>query len=167
MTLEELNALPAEEAWRGLERCCGASVWVDALCSGRPYVSMAAIREASEQAFTRMHRDDWREAFSHHPKIGDVESLRTRFASTSAWTAEEQKGAAAADDATLAALAAANADYESRFGFIFVVCATGKSAGDMLELLRARLANDPADEWGIAAEEQKKITRLRLEKLIG
>jgi 2-oxo-4-hydroxy-4-carboxy-5-ureidoimidazoline decarboxylase len=166
MTIDELNALPAEEAWRVLERCCGAGVWVDALVTHRPYESFAALKEASEAAFEKLHRDDWREAFSHHPKIGDVESLRHRFASTSAWAGEEQRGAAGADDETLGALSEGNAAYEARFGYIFIVSATGKSAAEMLALIRHRMENDPADEWQVAAEEQTKITRLRLNRLI-
>jgi 2-oxo-4-hydroxy-4-carboxy-5-ureidoimidazoline decarboxylase len=166
MTIEELNALPAEEAWRVLERCCGASVWVDQVCSGRPYDSLSALKEASDAAFEKMHRNDWKEAFEHHPRIGDLESVRRRFASTSAWAGEEQKGAAEADDSMLKAFAEGNEAYEARFGHIFIVCATGKGAKEMLEQLQHRLENDPADEWLVAAEEQTKITRLRLNKLI-
>lgn len=166
MTIEELNALPAEEAWRVLERCCGASVWVDAVCARRPYASLAALKEAADAAFEKLHREDWREAFSHHPKIGDIEDLRRKFAATAAWAGEEQKGAADADEATLRALAEGNAAYEERFGHIFIVCATGRSAAEMLAMLEHRMENDPADEWQVAAEEQTKITRLRLDKLI-
>ena len=108
---------------------------------------------------------DWREAFAHHPKIGDVESLRRKFASTSVWTAGEQSGVVGAEEAVLTALAEGNAAYEARFGYIFIVCATGKSAGEMLEILQTRLLSGPRTELRVAAEEQKKITRLRLEKL--
>jgi 2-oxo-4-hydroxy-4-carboxy-5-ureidoimidazoline decarboxylase len=166
VTLAELNALPAEEAWRALERCCGASVWVDQVCAHRPYVSREALLDASDAAFAKLRRDDWLEAFLHHPRIGDGTALRDRFAATAAWAGEEQKGAALADEATLQALADGNAAYDARFGHIFIVCATGKSAAEMLALLSERLGNDPADELRVAAKEQRKITALRLEKLI-
>lgn len=109
---------------------------------------------------------DWREAFTHHPKIGDVNSLKEKFVSTSAWAEGEQGAVKAASQATLEALAAGNAEYEKKFGYIFIVCATGKSADEMLALLQARLPNKPAAEILSAMGEQDKITRLRLEKLI-
>jgi 2-oxo-4-hydroxy-4-carboxy-5-ureidoimidazoline decarboxylase len=166
VTLAELNGLPAEEAWRVLERCCGADVWVDSVCASRPHGSADALNAASEAAFAKLRRGDWLEAFTHHPKIGDVAGLREKFAATAAWAGDEQRGAAGADEATLQALADGNAAYEERFGHIFIVCATGKSAAEMLALLSERLPNDPAEELRIAAEEQKKITALRLKKLI-
>jgi 2-oxo-4-hydroxy-4-carboxy-5-ureidoimidazoline decarboxylase len=166
VTLAELNALPAEEAWRALARCCGASVWVDQVCARRPYASLEALRDGSEAAFARLRRDDWLEAFSHHPRIGDTAELRERFATTSAWAGDEQKGAAGAAEATLLALAEGNAAYEARFGHIFIVCATGRTAAEMVALLSERLSNDPADELRVAAAEQKKISALRLGKLI-
>ncbi len=166
MTLAELNALPAEEAWRALEPCCGAGAWVEAMVAARPFADAAALQAASAAAFAGLARRDWLEAFAHHPKIGDVASLRERFAATAAWAGEEQQGAAAADDATLEALARGNADYEARFGHIFIVCATGRTAAEMLALLNARLGNDPAAELRIAATEQAKITALRLAKAV-
>jgi 2-oxo-4-hydroxy-4-carboxy-5-ureidoimidazoline decarboxylase len=166
MTVEELNRLPIEQARGALERCCGARAWVDAMCAGRPYADRWALLAASDRAAGTLGAADWREAFAHHPKIGDVESLRERFRSTASWAEDEQRGASAASEATLAALAEANRAYEARFGYIFIVCATGKSADEMLALLRARMPNDPDVELRTAAEEQMKITRLRLEKLI-
>ena len=108
----------------------------------------------------------WREAFTHHPRIGDVAVLRERFASTAVWARGEQAGVAAADERTLAALAEGNRAYEARFGYVFIVCATGLKADQMLAMLNARLSNDAETEMRIAAEEQMKITRLRLEKLL-
>jgi 2-oxo-4-hydroxy-4-carboxy-5-ureidoimidazoline decarboxylase len=106
------------------------------------------------------------EALQHHPRIGaDLGELRKKYASTATWAAGEQSGAAAADEATLVALRDGNVEYEKRFGHIFVVCATGKTAGEMLALLQARMHNDPQRELGVAAAEQAKITRIRLEKL--
>lgn len=164
--LRRLNELPADQARAELERCCGARAWVEAVLAARPFEDKVALFAAAEMAMRRLEARDWLEAFSHHPKIGDKEALRAKFASTRQWAAGEQAGAAAADEATLDALARGNAEYERRFGHIFIVCATGKSAAEMLALLRQRLKNPPAEELCLAAGEQAKITRLRLEKLL-
>ena len=116
--------------------------------------------------WARASREDILEAFSHHPRVGDFEALRARFPATHAWSASEQGAAAQADENTLDDLARANRDYEARFGHIFIVCASMKSASEILSLLRERLGNEPGAELKIAAEEQMKITRLRLEKLL-
>ena len=166
MTLDELNRLPAGEAGEAFERCCGSSRWVAGMLAARPFTDAPALFAAAARAAEPLERDDWLEAFSHHPRIGDVSTLRAKFANTAAWAATEQRGAAAAAEETLASLAEGNRAYERRFGYIFIVCATGKSAEEMLALLRARLDNPPDRELPIAAEEQRKITRLRLEKLL-
>jgi len=176
MTLEELNRLPLEQARAALERCCGARAWVEGMCAARPWPDHAALLTAAERAADALEREDWLEAFAHHPRIGDREALRAKFAaapaggepqrSAAAWARAEQQGASAASEATLDAFADGNRAYERRFGYIFIVCATGKSAGEMLALLRARLANDPEVEFANAAREQRAITRLRLEKLV-
>lgn len=165
MTLAEFNSLPAEEAWRVLQRCCGAENWVDYVCGHRPYRDRKAFDRAVSNAFDDMDEDDWRETFSSHPRIGDVEALREKFAETAA--GEEQSGVKGAADDVLKALARGNKEYEKRFGFIFIVFATGKSAGEMLEILQSRLGNDPEHELRTAAEEQRKITALRLDKMLG
>ena len=136
------------------------------MCAARPFGDRAAMFAAAERAADGLGRDDWLEAFSHHPRIGDRDALRRRFASTAAWAADEQRGAAEAPDAVLDRLARGNEEYRRRFGYIFIVCATGKSAEEMLALLEARLHNDPERELAVAAAEQRKITRLRLEKLL-
>ena len=166
MTLEQLNRLDDAAARAAFERCCGARRWVERMCEGRPYRDRAALAAAAERAFETLERADWLEAFAHHPRIGDLASLRAKYASTAAWAGEEQRGAAGAADDTLLALTDGNRAYEQRFGYIFIVCATGKSADEMLALLRARLPNPPEREVPVAAEEQMKITRLRLEKLL-
>lgn len=165
--LAALNAMTAAEAREALGRCCGASRWVLGLLAARPFADRAALLAAAERAFGPLERPDWLEAFAQHPRIGDVAALRARFAATAAWAGEEQRGALATDEATLSALAEGNRAYEQRFGYIFIVCATGKGAGEMLALLRGRLGNAPELELAVAAGEQKKITQLRLEKLIG
>jgi 2-oxo-4-hydroxy-4-carboxy-5-ureidoimidazoline decarboxylase len=166
VTVEALDGLPIEEARAVLERCCSASRWVERMCAARPFRRRATVFGAAAEAFRGFARADWLEAFAGHPRIGDLESLRARFAATAAWAGEEQRGAAAASEATLAALAEGNRAYEEKFGYIFIVCATGLSAERMLASLRSRLANAAQEELGNAAEEQMKITRLRLEKLV-
>ena len=166
MTLEQFNALPPEKAAEELARCCGASRWVEIMVSCRPFKDKATLLKDAEATWSVMAARDWMEAFEHHPRIGDKDALREKFAKTADWAKGEQAGAAAADDATLEALAAGNAEYEEKFGFIFIVCATGKSAKEMLALLQARLPNIQAAEMKTAAAEQAKITKLRLEKLL-
>jgi 2-oxo-4-hydroxy-4-carboxy-5-ureidoimidazoline decarboxylase len=131
----------------------------------RPFGSRPALLTAAREEWFALAPDDWRDAFAHHPKIGDLGALRGRFAATAALAAREQAGVAGAPDAILEALAEGNRAYEQKFGFIFIVCAAGRSAGEMLDMLRARLRNDPRTELLIAAEEQAQITARRLEVL--
>jgi 2-oxo-4-hydroxy-4-carboxy-5-ureidoimidazoline decarboxylase len=166
VTLDELNRLPVEEAWRALQRCCGAEAWVEYVCGHRPYADRAALERASKLAFDRFKRADWLEAFSHHPKIGDPERLKVRFRDTSKWSGEEQSGVADAGQKTLEALARGNRVYEDRFGFAFIVSATGKGADEMLSQLEARLENEPGPELFVAADEVRKITAIRLDKML-
>lgn len=133
----------------------------------RPFHSAEELFISAKTAASSMTRDDWFEAFSHHPRIGDREALRAKFAqSGSSQEAGEQQGIEGAPDEVLDRLASQNRAYEQKFGYIFLVCATGKSATEMLELLEARLHNDPADEFTVAISEHNKITHLRLEKLL-
>jgi 2-oxo-4-hydroxy-4-carboxy-5-ureidoimidazoline decarboxylase len=166
MTLNELNVLPADAARAEFMRCCGSARWVDGMLRRRPYADKAAALAAADEEWALTGEPDRLEAFARHPKIGGKDALRAKFASTSDWAKGEQAGAAAADEATLDALAKGNAEYEARFGFIFIVCATGKSAAEMLSILRARLPNARPAELDAAAAEQAKITKLRLEKLL-
>jgi 2-oxo-4-hydroxy-4-carboxy-5-ureidoimidazoline decarboxylase len=151
-----LNELPVDEARAALLRCCGSRRWVADMLARRPWSSPAALFGDAGAVWAAMGRDDILEAFAQHPRIG---------ASGDAWSQQEQAGAAGADAATVRALREANDRYFDRFGYIFIVCATGKSAGEMLALLERRLTNDPTRELAIAAAEQARITRLRLEKL--
>lgn len=166
MTLSDLNALPAAARAEALATCCGAAAWVAALNEQFPFPAASALYEAAERIWHNLTEADWREAFTHHPKIGDRHALKEKFASTATWAAGEQGAVKQASLETLEALAAGNAAYEQQFGYIFIVCATGKSATEMLALLQARLPNDPSQELKIAMGEQAKITRLRLEKLL-
>ena len=131
----------------------------------RPFGSSEALQQAAASIWFDLSPDDWREAFSHHPRIGDREALERRFAATRHLSAREQAGVNDAPDDVLAGLLDGNRLYEAKFGFIFIVCATGRSAAAMLELLRSRLANHLDTELAIAAAEQAKITRLRLLEL--
>jgi len=161
----KLDLAGADEARQLLTTCCGAAQWVESMMERRPFGSAGGLDVAAHESWLALEPDDWREAFAHHPKIGDREALRTRFAATRTLSACEQSGVDGATDAVLDELADGNRRYEERFGFIFIVCATGKSAGEMLAILRGRLDNDPAKELVIAAGEQAKITGIRLASL--
>lgn len=161
-----LDRATDEEALEALARCCGSTRWARAMASRRPFGSDEALARAADEEWAKAERDDVLEALSHHPRIGaNLDELRKKYASTAGWAASEQAGAAAASEETLLALRDGNLRYEAKFGHIFVVCATGKTASEMLALLEARLGNDPATELDVAKGEQAKITRLRLQKL--
>ncbi|HSP81662.1 MAG TPA: 2-oxo-4-hydroxy-4-carboxy-5-ureidoimidazoline decarboxylase [Myxococcaceae bacterium] len=164
--VSRLNALPPEEASAELLRCCGSTRWAEAMMRARPFRNVAHLLVEAESLWEIMGPEDWLEAFRHHPRIGDLSRLRERYAATSAWSTQEQKGVVGADESVLQGLAEGNRAYEERFGFLFLVCATGKSAEEMLALLRERLKNEPEQELRIAAAEQGRILRIRLEKLL-
>jgi 2-oxo-4-hydroxy-4-carboxy-5-ureidoimidazoline decarboxylase len=165
MNVDSLNSLPADAARAALLRCCGSQRWADAMIAHRPFASADDVYRAADEIWASLDRADWLQAFDGHPKIGDLDSLRRKFASTADWASGEQAGVAGAGDDIITSLAEGNRDYEARFGYIFIVCATGKTAAEMLTILRDRLNNDADSELRIAAAEQAKITRLRLEKL--
>ena len=166
MTLHDLNMLPVDQRKRELMKCCGSSAWVQRMLPFFPAEDLVEILEDAEEQWFKCSREDWKEAFSHHPRIGDIKSSEKKFASTAEWASGEQSAVKAASPETIQALAKANEEYEKKFGFIFIVCATGKSAEEMLGLLSARLLNSPEQEIEIAADEQNKITKLRLQKLV-
>ena len=166
MTLHELNTLPRQQLKAELLKCCGSSAWVNKMLPFFPAEDLVEVLEDAEEQWYKCSEEDWKEAFAHHPKIGDIESLKKKFASTADWASGEQSGVDTASQQTIEALAKGNKAYENKFGYIFIVCATGKSADEMLGLLTTRLLNDPKDEIEIAADEQNKITKLRLEKLL-
>jgi 2-oxo-4-hydroxy-4-carboxy-5-ureidoimidazoline decarboxylase len=161
-----LDRASEPEARAMLVRCCGASRWVRAMLARRPFESDEALHRAADEEWAKMEREDVLEALTHHPRIGaSLEELRKKYATTASWSAGEQSGAAVASEDVLRALRDGNVRYQARFGHIFVVCATGKTAAEMLALLEAREGNDPETEIRVAAAEQGKITHLRLEKL--
>ena len=155
-----LNSLPVAAARAALGCCCGARHWVNAMLAARPFASDAELLATGERVWWGLGRADWLEAFAAHPRIGDRQEALTD------WARREQAGADGAAVATLTALAQGNLTYEQRFGHVFLISATGKTADEMLGALRGRLSNDPAAELRVAAEEQAKITRLRLDKLV-
>lgn len=166
MRLDQFNALTYDEAFKDLQRCCGARRWATLMTARRPFRTVDDVFAAADQVWAGCTRDDVLEAFRHHPKIGDAASLRSRFATTQKWAEGEQAGVRAAAEEVLKRLAAGNEAYEQKFGYIFIVCATGKTAEEMLALLEERMRNQPAAELKVAAGEQAKITRIRLGKLL-
>lgn len=158
MTIREINGLDPQRLREALHSCCGSSAWVEKMMTVFPVADKRTLFEKAAQAWQSCGPEDGLEAFSCHPRIG----ART----TDATAASEQSGAGNAARTTLEALAAGNRAYEEKFGYIYIVCATGKSAGEMLDLLNRRLGNTPGQEMRIAMEEQGKITRIRLEKLL-
>ncbi|HEY2759307.1 MAG TPA: 2-oxo-4-hydroxy-4-carboxy-5-ureidoimidazoline decarboxylase [Pirellulales bacterium] len=162
---KSLNDLDEGALQTALMKCCAAKFWVEAMIAKRPFSSDQALVNFASAAWWKLDRADWLEAFSAHPKIGDVDSLRAKFGNTRGWASGEQAGVAVASEATLQRLAELNRRYEERFGYIFIVCATGKTADEMLAILESRLTNDPESELKVAASEQLKITLLRLQKL--
>ena len=166
MTLDTLNTLPKSEALEQFAICCGASKWVEKITAFRPFQHKTELFDLTEKIWFSLNSEDWLEAFSHHPKIGDIDLLRKNFQKIKSWSEKEQSGIQEAGEYILKDLAESNRLYEEKFGYIFIVCATGKSAEEMLILLKVRLENDPAAELLIAAKEQNKITQLRLENLL-
>ncbi|MCA9238346.1 MAG: 2-oxo-4-hydroxy-4-carboxy-5-ureidoimidazoline decarboxylase [Planctomycetales bacterium] len=160
-----LNALSDTDARAALTDCCASTAWVEAMLCWRPFVDDDALDAVAAKCWRRLGEEDWLEAFAAHPMIGDVDSLRAKYASTKATATGEQSGVSGASEATLAELARLNHQYAHRFGFIFIVFATGKGADEMLALLKERLDNPRDAELHNAAEEQLKITQLRLRKL--
>jgi OHCU decarboxylase len=165
--LERLNALPSDGAERELLACCGSREWARRVSAARPFDTVGTLLEVGDRAWRGLLPADWLEAFAAHPQIGDRSAEEEPAGSRArSWASGEQAGALGADKEVLARLAARNREYRERFGYIFIVCATGKSASEMLGILEARLGNEPQAELGIAAEEQRKITALRLRKLL-
>ena len=157
-----IDDAPEADARDLLWTCCGSHPWVERMLARRPFRSREAALRAAREEWFALSRDEWIEAFGHHPRIGDVEGLRRKFGAARALSEGEQSGVSGASEQTLADLLEGNREYEARFGYIFIVCATGKTAEEMLALLRARIRNDPELEIHIAAAEHAKICELRL-----
>jgi 2-oxo-4-hydroxy-4-carboxy-5-ureidoimidazoline decarboxylase len=162
----ELDRLADGAVTSALAACCGARRWVERMVDSRPFGDVETLLRRADEIWWSLAPDEWREAFAHHPRIGERSAKVAQEARARSWSASEQRGLDDASFDVRSALAEANREYERRFGHIYLVSAAGKSADELLALLRTRLLNDPATELEIAAREQAKITRLRLLKLI-
>jgi 2-oxo-4-hydroxy-4-carboxy-5-ureidoimidazoline decarboxylase len=162
--LERWNRLSPEEAEMEILPCCGSTAWARELVNRRPLENEHCVSAASDEIWRGLRPSDWLEAFSKHPRIGEREIPAAAPGQSAAWSAQEQQTVGTAVESMREALAKANREYERRFGRIFIVCAAGKLAPEMLDILLRRLHNDEAAELQEAAEEQRKITHLRLKK---
>jgi 2-oxo-4-hydroxy-4-carboxy-5-ureidoimidazoline decarboxylase len=165
MTLEEFNIQSAAAIKQQLLQCCGSTAWVEEMLKRIPYTSLLSLQENADAAWNITEEEDWKEAFTHHPAIGDMHSLKEKFASTHHLASAEQSSMAYAEDAVLAELKNLNEEYYRKFGYIFIICATGKSPAEMLNALKKRISGSAQGEIRIAAEEQRKIMHLRIVKL--
>ncbi|HEU4434313.1 MAG TPA: 2-oxo-4-hydroxy-4-carboxy-5-ureidoimidazoline decarboxylase [Pyrinomonadaceae bacterium] len=167
MNYETLNALPPDEALKEFLKCCGSVKWAQAMVQLRQYATtIGGLVLFGNEMWLMLEPEDWLEAFRSHPKIGEKKAAAEVSTQSTQWSGQEQSGVQTAAQATLDEMAQLNREYEDKFGFIFIVCATGKSADEMLAMLRERLRNEPEVELRIAAAEQAKITELRLKKLV-
>lgn len=164
--LPALNELSREQCVTELLRCCGSRRWAECVADRRPFDEVENVHAAADEVWWDLGREDWLEAFSHHPRIGQRDLSGAKFAPTREWSGKEQSGMAAADDETRRAFAEGNKDYEAKFGHVFLISASGRSATEMLAALKKRLGNDAETELRNAAREQAMITRLRLENLL-
>ena len=165
--LDWWNVLPSEVARGELLKCCGSTRWAASLTKRRPFASLDQLLAQAGEVWWALDQGDWLEAFRSHPKIGEKKAADRVAAQSQQWSAEEQQGVARAGQDAVEKLARLNQAYAEKFGFIFIVCATGKSTDEILALLEERIGNEPAAELRIAASEQAKITELRLRKLLG
>ena len=165
MNFSDFQVLPIEQAEEVLLLCCGSQNWANKMAQLRPFQSLEEVHNTAVRIWESLQVQEWLEAFAHHPRIGDRQALAARFASTRNWSANEQAGVAVAEEEVLDRLALGNEEYSRRFGYVFLVCATGKSALEMLNLLEARIKNSPEEELQIAQQEQQKIMLLRLDKM--
>jgi OHCU decarboxylase len=164
--LDRLNTLPPADAIARLRDACGARRWAEAVAAARPFADGGALGAASEAAFDALGADDWEEAFAAHPRIGESAAASHQSERGRSWSAGEQSRAAAAGDGVRAALAEGNRRYAERFGRTYIVCATGRTAEELLAILESRLGNEPEEELRVATREQRRITRLRLDKML-
>jgi OHCU decarboxylase len=164
--LASLNSLPPNEAENELLKCCGSKEWARQVLAEGPFESVADLLAKADRAWWSLDPGDWLEAFHSHPKIGEKKAAAATAAEAQRWSEDEQSGTRNSAAETMAALAKLNRVYEEKFGYIFIVCASGKSSEEMLGIVGDRLSNSPEQELRIAAAEQAKITQLRLKKLV-
>ena len=161
--LAEWNDADAMSALEAMLACCGAQRWAQGMVSARPLQNVVELSETADRVWTEMEEKDWLEAFACHPRIGERRTAHAGAQST-AWSRQEQAAVATAQERILAEIAEGNAEYERRFGFTYIVCATGKSAQEMLEILHRRLSSDRETQLREAAEQQRQILQIRLGK---
>ena len=161
-----LNTLTAEEATKELRQCCGSTRWTEQMTDDRPYSTLESLIMHADRVWWSLMPDDWLEAFRSHPKIGEKKTSEKVSAQSQQWSGQEQAGVSRASQETTDSLAALNRAYEQKFGFIFIICASGKTSEEMLAALHERLNHDSDTELRLAAAEQAKITELRLKKLL-
>ncbi|WP_420589416.1 2-oxo-4-hydroxy-4-carboxy-5-ureidoimidazoline decarboxylase [Bacterioplanoides sp.] len=165
-TVEQLNQLNEQDAAFAFENCCTSKNWIEGMVAARPYANVEQCLSVAETVWSKLGESDFLQAFEGHPKIGDVSSLKAKYAHTKKLASGEQSSVNEASDEVIERLAKGNNDYHDKNGFIFIVCATGKSAAEMLELLEQRLPNSREQELVNAAAEQAKITAIRINKLL-
>lgn len=160
-----LNGLEPQCADEQLRRCCGSKAWCKAMVHHRPFADVQQLHDTADSVMNELSGNDWLEAFACHPPIGNLESLRMKYSGNREWSSVEQSGVAKADEQQLLKLEKSNVEYQSKFGFTFIVCATGKSAHEMLLILTHRIKLNSKEELINASMEQRKITHLRIDKL--
>jgi OHCU decarboxylase len=164
--LDTLNSLAPGDAVAEFLKCCGSARWAERMAAERPFEVVAELLESTDRIWWELEPQDWLEAFNHHPKIGEKRAAAAQSTDAARWSEQEQSGTRGTGEELMAELGALNRAYEERFGFIFIVCAAGKTTEEMIALLRERLHNDTDAELRVAAEEQRRITHLRLRKLL-
>jgi OHCU decarboxylase len=165
-SLEKLNNVEREIAEIRFFDCCGSRKWAQKMTETRPFADLSSLLKEAEQIWQSLEDQDWLEAFASHPKIGSHKAVPKQQEQSAKWSKSEQSRTQTATEMVLDELAESNRLYENKFGYIFIVCATGKSAEEMLEICQRRLINNADVEFRIAAEEQRKITKIRLKKLL-
>jgi OHCU decarboxylase len=163
-TLAAWNTAPEQTAIEAMLTCCGATRWAAAMIAARPIPTPESLHATADSIWSKMREPDWLEAFACHPRIGSRKPATHASSQSTSWSNQEQSSTESAAEQTLSRLAALNAQYEERFGFTYIVCATGRSAEEMLAILERRLSSDRPTELAEAAEQQRQITHIRLKK---
>lgn len=166
MSLEKINNADVEQIYQTFENCCCAPKWIEGMTNARPFAQPTDIFTASDECFLQLTEADYLIAFAGHPQIGNLQTLQEKYANTSESASHEQSAMSNAQTSVLEKMHSLNIKYLEKFGFIFIVCASGKSAQQMLDLIKSRINNDQQTELAIASNEQAKITHIRLEKLL-
>lgn len=166
MSLEKINTIANKQAYQLFEGCCCSPNWIEGMLSARPFKNKQALLDTANDIWQSLSEQDFLIAFTGHPQIGDLSTLQEKYAHTAKDAGHEQSAMSSADQSVIEEMFLLNKHYLEKFGFIFIVCASGKSATEMLSLLKNRIGNERPSELSIAANEQAKITAIRLEKLL-